>query len=127
MRYAIYYSLMGKEDSMNVENAKRRNEEIIAMLHDSNFYDISYSKIYKSGEYSPRKYININDKGEITETMPLTVADVINKLSLTTYINLIDSGHSVAYCKGYQINDNLKRRYVKLIAGESKYTIQIFI
>ena len=37
MRYAIYYSLMGKEDSMNVENAKRRNEEIISMLHDSNF------------------------------------------------------------------------------------------
>lgn len=60
MRYAIYYSLMGKDDSMNVENAKRRNEEIISMLHDSNFYDISYSKIYKSGEYSPRKYININ-------------------------------------------------------------------
>lgn len=48
---------------MNVENAKRRNEEIISMLHDSNFYDISYSKIYKSGEYSPRKYINIKCQG----------------------------------------------------------------
>lgn len=127
MRYAIYYTLMCKEDSMNVENAKRRNEEIIAMLHDSNFSNISYSKIYKSGEYSPRKYININAKGEIIETMYLTVADVINKLSLTTYINLIDSGHSVAYCKGIQLNDNLKRRYVKLIAGESKYSIQIYI
>lgn len=127
MRYAIYYTLMCKEDSMNVENAKRRNEEIIAMLHDSNFSNISYSKIYKSGEYSPRKYININTKGEIIETMPLTVADVINKLSPTTYINLIDSGHSIAYCKGTQLKDNLKRRYVKLIGGESKYTIQIFI
>lgn len=57
MRYAIYYTLMGKEDSMNVENAIRRNEEIISMLHDSNFSNISYSKIYKSGEYSPRKHI----------------------------------------------------------------------
>lgn len=127
MRYCIYYTLMGKEDSMNVENAKRRNDEIISMLHDSNFYNISYSKIYKSGEYSSRKYIDINAKGKITETMPLTVADVINKLSLTTYINLIDSGYSVAYCKGYQINDKLKRRYVKSINGESKYTIQIYI
>ena len=59
MRYAIYYTLMCKEDSMNVENAKRRNEEIIAMLHDSNFSNISYSKIYKSGEYSTRKNVNI--------------------------------------------------------------------
>lgn len=127
MRYAIYYTIMGKEYSMNVENAKRRNEEIITMLHDSNFYGISYSKIYKSGEYSSRKYVNINAKGEITEAMQLTVADVINKLSLTTYINLIDNGKSVSYCKGYQINDNLKRRYIKLIAGESQYTIQIWI
>lgn len=125
MRYIIYYTLMGKEDSMNVENAKRRNEKIISMLHDSNFYNISYSKIYKSGEYSPRKYINA--KGEITETMPLTVADVINKLSLTTYINLIESGHSVSYCKGIQLNDSFKRRYVKSICGESQYTIQIHI
>ena len=127
MRYVIYYTLMGKEDSMNVENAKRRNEEIIAMLHDSNFYNISYSKIYKSGEYSTRKYININSKGEIIETIPMTVNDVISKLSLTTYINLIDGCHSVAFCKGYQINDNLKRRYVKSICGESQYTIQIHI
>ena len=59
MRYAIYYTLMCKEYSMNVENAKRRNEEIIAMLHDSNFSNISYSKIYKSGEYSTRKNVNI--------------------------------------------------------------------
>lgn len=59
MRYAIYYTLMGKEDSMNVENALRRNEEIRAMLHDSNFSNISYSKIYKSGEYSTRKNVNI--------------------------------------------------------------------
>lgn len=29
----------------------------------------------------------------------LTVEDVINKVSITTYINLIDCGHSVVYCK----------------------------
>ena len=51
--------------------------------------------------------------------MSLTVDDIINILSLTTYINLIDSGHSVAYCKGIQLNDNFKRRYVKSICGES--------
>lgn len=127
MRYAIYYTLMGKEDSMNVENAKRRNEEIISMLHDSNFYNISYSAIYKSGEYSPRKYISINAKGQLVETMPLTVRDIVNKLSLTTYINLIDNGRSVAYCKGIQLNDKFKRRYVKSICGESQYSIQIHI
>lgn len=59
MRYSIYYTLMGKEDSLIVENALRRNEEIISMLHDSNFSNISYSKIYKSGEYSKRKNVNI--------------------------------------------------------------------
>ena len=127
MRYAIYYTLMGKEDSMNVENAKRRNEEIISMLHDSNFYNISYSTIYKSGEYSPRKYVNVNAHGKLIETGQLTVRDIINKLSLTTYINLIDSGHSVAYCKGIQLNDDFKRRYVKSICGESQYSIQIHI
>lgn len=57
----------------------------------------------------------------------LTVEDVINKVSITTYINLIDCGHSVVYCKGNKINDNFKRRYVKWIAGESKYSIQIYI
>lgn len=57
MKYALYYTLMGKEDSFNVENAKRRNEEIVAMLNDINFSNISYSKIYKSGEYSPRKWV----------------------------------------------------------------------
>lgn len=127
MRYAIYYTLMGKEDSMNVENAKRRNEEILAMLHDSNFYNISYSAIYKSGEYSPRKYMNVNANGQLTEIMPLTVSDIINKLSLTTYVDLIDHGHSVAFCKGIQLNDDFKRRYVKSICGESQYTIQIHI
>lgn len=59
--------------------------------------------------------------------MALTVEDVINILSLTTYINLIDNGHSVAYCKGIQLNDNFKKRYVKSICGESRYTIQIYI
>lgn len=127
MRYAIYYSLMGTEYSMNVENAKRRNEEIISMLHDSNFYNISYSAIYKSGEYSSRKYMNVNVNGQLIETMPLTVRDIINKLSLTTYVNLIDCGHSVAYCKGIQLNDDFKRRYVKSICGESQYSIQIHI
>ena len=50
--------------------------------------------------------------------MALTVEDAINKLSLTTYINLIDNGYSVAYCKGIQLNDKFKRRYVKSICGE---------
>lgn len=58
MRYCIYYTLLGQEDSMNVDSAMRRNEEILAMLHDSNFSNISYSKIYKSGEYSPRKKVS---------------------------------------------------------------------
>lgn len=63
----------------------------------------------------------------VNKTMSLTVEDIINKLSNTTYINLIDSGHSVAYCKANQLNDNLKRRYVKSINGESKYSIQIHL
>lgn len=63
----------------------------------------------------------------VSKTMLVTVEDVINKLSLDTYINLIDSGHSVAYCKANQLNDNLKRRYVKSINGESRYSIQIYI
>lgn len=63
----------------------------------------------------------------VSASMALTVEDVINKLSLTTYINLIDNGYSVAYCKGIQLNDKFKRRYVKSICGESQYTIQIHI
>lgn len=59
--------------------------------------------------------------------MTLTVEDVINKLSLNTYINLIDNGHSIAYCKADKLSEHLKRRYVKLIAGESMYSIQIYI
>lgn len=62
----------------------------------------------------------------VSKTMNVTV-DVINKLNPTTYINLIDSGHSVAYCKANQLNDNLKRRYIKIINGDSKYSIQIYI
>lgn len=38
----------------------------------------------------------------------LTVEDVIIKVSIDTYINLIDCGHSVEYCKANKINDNLK-------------------
>lgn len=63
----------------------------------------------------------------VSKTMSLTVEDIINILSITTYINLIDSGCSVAYCKGVQLNDDFKRRYVKSICGESRYTIQIHI
>ena len=55
------------------------------------------------------------------------VEDIINKLSITTYINLIEGAHSVAYCKAVHLNDNLKRRYVKWIAGESRYSVQIHI
>lgn len=44
----------------------------------------------------------------------LTVEDVINKVLINTYINLIDCGHSVVYCKANKINDNLKRRYVNV-------------
>lgn len=63
----------------------------------------------------------------VSKTMTMTVEDIINKLSIDTYINLIDGLHSVAYCKANHLNDNLKRRYVKWIAGESKYSIQIYI
>lgn len=59
--------------------------------------------------------------------MTLTVEDIINKVSLTTYINLIDNGHSVAYCKADKLTENLKKRYVKSIEGEGRYSIQIYI
>ena len=63
----------------------------------------------------------------VLKTLNLTVEDIINKLSITTYINLIEGAHSVAYCKAVHLNDNLKRRYVKWIAGESRYSVQIHI
>lgn len=63
----------------------------------------------------------------VSKTMTLTVEDIINKLSLNTYINLIDNGHSVAYCKANKLSEQLKRRYAKSINGESRYSIQIYI
>lgn len=60
-------------------------------------------------------------------TIALTVDDVINKLCSNMYVNIIENGHSIVYCKAIKLNEHLKRRYVKCIMSESKYSIQIYI
>lgn len=63
----------------------------------------------------------------VSKTLNLTVEDVINKLCPNTYINIIENGYSKVYCKAIKLNEDLKRRYVKCIMGDSRYAIQIYI
>lgn len=57
----------------------------------------------------------------------ITVGDVVNKLCSSDYVNIIENGHSIVYCKAIKLNEELKRRYVKRIMVESKYSLQIYI
>ena len=57
MRYAIYFTWNdGTEDSFNDDGTKERDLNIKEMLERKEFKAISFCKIYKSGEYSRRKY-----------------------------------------------------------------------
>lgn len=52
MKYAIYFTWNdGFEDSINVDNARERDENIHEMISRGDFLDIKYCPIYASGEY----------------------------------------------------------------------------
>lgn len=52
MRYAVYFTWNdGASDSFNAENSKERDANIKDMIRRKEFKNISYRKIYKSGEY----------------------------------------------------------------------------
>ncbi len=52
MRYAIYFRWKdGDRDSFNVDNANERDLNIKDMVEREDFDEISYCKIYASGEY----------------------------------------------------------------------------
>lgn len=55
MKYAVYFTWNdGFEDSFNVEDAKERDMNIKDMIKRNEFKEISYCRIYKSGEYGKR-------------------------------------------------------------------------
>lgn len=56
--YAIYFTWNdGTEDTFNVPNATIRDLNILDMIRRGDFKEISYCRIYKSGEYGIRHYI----------------------------------------------------------------------
>ena len=58
MKYALYFEFYdGYIDSINVIGADTRDKHINWALAHTNIKHMSYSKIYKSGEYSPRTFI----------------------------------------------------------------------
>ena len=55
MKYAIYFTWNdGFKDTFNVGNAKERELTIKNMKERKEFKEISYCRIYKSGEYGKR-------------------------------------------------------------------------
>ncbi len=58
MKYAIYFTWKdGAEDTFNVYDAKARDWNINEMIVRNDFTNISYCKIYASGEYGERKVV----------------------------------------------------------------------
>ena len=58
MKYAIYFTWKdGTKDSFNVYDAKTRDWNINEMIERKDFVNISYCKIYASGEYGERKVV----------------------------------------------------------------------
>ena len=66
MKYAVYFTYKddGFNDTFNIENSKYRYKEIRHMIKRKMFSEISYSKIYKNGEYGKRKIV-YKEKGGV--------------------------------------------------------------
>lgn len=58
-RYAVYFTWKddGTQDTFNCEDARERDMNIREMLSKNEFSKIEWCRIYKSGEYGPRKRV----------------------------------------------------------------------
>jgi hypothetical protein len=59
MKYAIYFEVQGYKDTFNVKSAKERDMCLKELLrNDAEYKNICWCKIYVSGEYGKRVFVD---------------------------------------------------------------------